>query len=67
MLLRNSENTLTKFKHLLASPEPSGQFQPNLAQSILTAVKVIRVCTNEGPLPFPKGDNYKIAKHILQI
>ena len=32
--LRNSENTLTKFKKS-SSPEPLAQFQPNLAQSIL--------------------------------
>ena len=25
-------------------------------------VKGIQVCSNEGPYPFPRGDNYKIAK-----
>ena len=35
MLLRNSENTLTKFKKKSSSPETLSQFFPNLAQSIL--------------------------------
>ena len=43
-----------------SSPEPLGQFQPNLTQSILS--KWIQVCSNEGPRPFPRGDNYEIAK-----
>ena len=25
-------------------------------------VKGIQICSNEGPLPFPRGDNYEIAK-----
>ena len=43
-----------------SSPEPLSQFQPNLAQSIL--VKGIKFCSNEGPRPFRRGDNYKIVK-----
>ena len=39
-----------------SSPEPLGQFQPNLAQSMN------QVCSNEGPRPFPRGDNYELAK-----
>ena len=27
-----------------------------------TWVKGIQVCSNDGPYPFPRGDNYKIAK-----
>ena len=46
-----------------SSPEPLGQFQPNLAQSILG--KGSQVCSNEGPRHFPRGDNYEIAKNIL--
>ena len=25
----------------------------------------IQVCSNEGPCPFPRGDNYEIAKNTL--
>ena len=28
-------------------------------------VKRIQVCSNEGPRPFPRGDNYEIAKNLL--
>ena len=28
-------------------------------------VKGIQVCSNEGPRPFPRGDNYEIAKNKL--
>ena len=51
-----SKNTLTKS----SSPEPLGQFQPNLSQCVL-GWRGIQVCSNEG-LPFYKGDNYQIAK-----
>ena len=44
-----------------SSPEPLGQFQPNLAQSSRW-VKGIQVCSNNWPRPFPRGDNYEIAK-----
>ena len=40
------------FKFSSSSPELLGQFQPNLC----------KVCSNEGPRPFPRGDNYEIAK-----
>ena len=30
-------------------------------------VKGIQVCSNEGPHPFPRGDNYEIAKYIDEI
>ena len=39
---------------------PRGQFQPNLAQSILGWLGV--VCSNEGPRPFLRGYNNEIAK-----
>ena len=39
-----------------SSPHPVGQFQQNLAQSM------IQVCSNEGPRPFPREDNYEIEK-----
>ena len=47
-----------------SSPEPLGQFQPNLATKH-SWVKGIQVCSNEGPRPFPRGDNYEIAKNTL--
>ena len=41
-----------------SSPEPQGQFQ----------LMRIQVCSNEGPHPFPREDNYKIAKmHWLKL
>ena len=27
----------------------------------------IQICSNEGSRPFPKGDNYEIAKYIDEI
>ena len=39
-----------------SSTEPLGQFQPNLAKSILGWWR------NEEPRPFSRGNNYKIAK-----
>ena len=65
-----------------SSPELLGQFQPNLAQSILLSrtikpistklgtkqpwVKGIQFCPNEGPRHFVRGDNYKIVKIHLR-
>ena len=43
------------FKFSSSSPEPLGQFQPDLAQNILA-------CSNEGPRCFPRGDKYEISK-----
>ena len=40
-----------------SSPEPLGQFQPNMAKSILGWRG-----SNEGPHPFPRGDNNEIVK-----
>ena len=49
--LRNSENTLTKFKTLC-------QFKPNLHDATLgDGVS----SSNEGLRPFPRGDNFEIA------
>ena len=42
------------FTFLSYSPEPTGQFQLNLTQSILG--------TNEEPLSFSRENNYEIAK-----
>ena len=47
--LRNSENSLMKFKKS-SSPEPHPW------------VKAFQVCSNEGPRPFPRGDNYETVK-----
>ena len=30
-------------------------------------MKRIEVCSNKGPHPFPRGDNYKLAKINLQM
>ena len=46
-------------------PEPLGQFQPNLAQSILEWVN--SSLSLSLPCPFPMGDNYEIAKIHWQI
>ena len=62
----SKERLLQNWKHIIkflksSSPEPLGQFQPNLAKM------GIQVCSNEGLCPFPRGDNYKIAKIHWQI
>ena len=44
-----------------SSPEPLGQFQPNLAQSIF-GWREFKFIQMKGPTLFPRGDNYKIAK-----
>ena len=41
-------------------PEPLGQFQPNSAQTSLG--KGDSSLSNEGPCPFPGGDNYEVPK-----
>ena len=45
-----------------SSQEPLGQFQPNLIGTKHPCVKGIQVCSNDEPKPFPRGDNYEIAK-----
>ena len=45
------------------SPEPQGQFQPNLAQ-IIFGWKGILDYSNEGYLFFPREDDYEIWKYI---
>ena len=42
-------------------PEPLGQFQPKIGTTH-SWKKGIQVYTNEGPLPFPRGDNYDKVK-----
>ena len=44
-----------------SSPEPLSQFKPKLAQSILRWRR-FKFFSIERPYPFPRGDNYKIAK-----
>ena len=44
------------FTFFSSSPQPLGQFQPNLARSILGWIR------NEHPNPIPRGDQDKIAK-----
>ena len=39
-----------------SSPEPFGQFQPNLAQ------RGIQVFSNKGPRPSQRGDNRELMK-----
>ena len=51
-----------KFSSSFSSPEPLGQFQPNLISTKHSWVKGIQVCSIEGPCPFPRGDNYEIGK-----
>ena len=42
-----------------SSPEPLGQFQLRTKYPWMMG---IQVCSNEGPHPFLRGDNYEIAK-----
>ena len=56
--VRPSDCKLSTFS---SSPEPQGQFQLNLAQSIL-GLREIQVSSNERPRPFPRGDIYEITK-----
>ena len=49
------EITLTKFSNLL------DQFQQNLTQRTLK-MKGVHVCSNDGLRPYPRGDNYEMAK-----
>ena len=65
--MNKSYNIIDKIKKS-SSPEPLGQFQPNLAQ--LTKhpwVKGIQDCSNEGPHRFPKGENEGPQKYIEEI
>ena len=64
-LLQNQQKYIDKIKKI-SSPEPLSQFQPNLAQSMHPWVR-IQICSNEGPRPFPRGDNYEIVKYIYEI
>ena len=48
--------------HISSSSEPLGHIQPNLVLIILGWRGFKFVCTNEGPLSFPRGDNYELAK-----
>ena len=41
--------------------EPLGQFEPNLAQKLIFVMRT-QICSNEGPCPFPREDNYEIEK-----
>ena len=57
--LRNIKNTLTKFKNLLLQNHWANF--PHIV-TMHPWVKGIQVCSNEGPRPFPRGDDYKLAK-----
>ena len=52
-----------KFKKSSFSRTP-GPILTNLGTNHLW-VKGIQVCSNEGPVPFPRGDNYKICKNTI--
>ena len=43
-----------------SSPEPMAK--KNKIKTKHPWVKGIQVCSNEGPRPFPRGDNYEIVK-----
>ena len=45
-----------------SSPEPADQFQSNLALSYPWVKEIIN-CSNKGPGPLQRGDNYKNAKN----
>ena len=45
----------------MSSPEPVGQFQPDLAQSF-HGWRVYKLVNNEGQHIFPRGDNNEITK-----
>ena len=47
-----------------SSPETPVQISTKLA-TMPPWLKGIQVCSNEGPHPFPRGDNYEIAKNTL--
>ena len=49
------------FTFLSSSPEPPGQFPPNLAPKH-PWVKGLQICSNEGSCPVPRGHNQEIAK-----
>ena len=44
-----------------SSPEPPGPISTKLG-AMHPWVKGFQVCSNEGPHPFPRGDNKEIAK-----
>ena len=63
-VLQNRENILTKLKKS-SSPEPLGQnhwANFNQHKAIHSLVMKTKVCSNEGSHPFPRGDDYEIAK-----
>ena len=59
-VVRRGRRCRKLFTFSSSSPEPVGQFQSNLAQSIL-GLRDSNLF-NEGPRSFPRGDNYEIAK-----
>ena len=56
--------SVCKLFTISSSPEPLSQFQPNLTQSSIGWW--VFKSSNEKPHPFPRGDNYKIAKLYWQ-
>ena len=63
--VRPSVRLSVNFSHNFSSSstEPLGQFQPNLAQSIL-GWRGLKFVQMKGP-PFPRGDNYTNSENIL--
>ena len=58
-MIKNNEKSLTKLKNLLLqTTKPIS----TILDTMHPWVKGIQVCSNEWPNPFPRGDNYKIAK-----
>ena len=65
MLLRNSKNTFNWWILKIFFSRNSPLISLLLGQKHPWVV-LIQVCSNEGPRPFPKGDNYKIVKILWQ-
>ena len=50
------------FRFFIGSPEPKAQVSFSDQNLSVIRVKGIQVCSNEGPRPFPRGDNFEIVK-----
>ena len=58
-IITKLQKDIDKFKILFS--RTAGQISTKLGTNHLWA-KGIQFCSNEGPGPFPRGDNYEIAK-----
>ena len=54
-----AKNTLKKLKIFFSLT--TGPISTNLG-TMCPLVKGIQICSNEGPCPYPRGNNYEIAK-----